>query len=96
MGRFLSFNGQAECTNQKCSEVLGDDAELLRLTRISIREGKETAILTKSIFCISEFFGRSLVLPWFLLGLLPEGNREGTKVGNLNKTPFVHETQMAF
>ena len=50
-----------------------------------IREGKETAILINSTFCIWEFFGRSLVLLWFLLGLLHEGNREGTKVGNLNK-----------
>ena len=34
-----------------------------------IREVKETAILIKSLFCVSEFFGRSLVLPWFILGL---------------------------
>ena len=34
-----------------------------------IREGKETAILINVLFYVSEFFGRSLVLPWFLLGL---------------------------
>ena len=41
-------------------------------------------------------YEKTLVLPWFLLGLLHEGNREGTKVGNLNKTPLVRKTQMAF
>ena len=35
-----------------------------------------------------EFFGRSLVRPWFVLGLLPEEDREGTKGGNLNKSTF--------
>ena len=56
-----------------------------------IREVKEMVILIKSTFSVWEFLGSSLVHPWFLLGLLPEGNREGTKVGNLNKTPFVLE-----
>ena len=37
--------------------------------RQGIREGKETAILINVLFSVSEFFGRSLVLPWFLLGL---------------------------
>ena len=50
-----------------------------------IREGKETAILTKSTFPDSEFFGSSLVCLWFVLGLLPEGDREGTKERNLKK-----------
>jgi hypothetical protein len=48
-----------------------------------IREVKETAILIKSLFCISDFFGRSLVSPWFVVGLLPERIWVGTKEGNL-------------
>ena len=31
-----------------------------------------------------EFFGRSLVRLWFLVGLLHETKREGTREGNLN------------
>ena len=54
--------------------------------REGIREVKETAILTKSTFYISEFLGRSLVLLWFFLGLLPESNREGTREGNLKRS----------
>ena len=34
-----------------------------------IRGVKETAILINVLFSVSEFFGRSLVLPWFFLGL---------------------------
>ena len=34
-----------------------------------IREVKETAILINSTFGVWEFFGRSLVLPWFIVGL---------------------------
>ena len=34
------------------------------------------------------FFGRSLVRPWFFVGLLHETKREGTKDGNLNKSTF--------
>ena len=56
-----------------------------------IREGKETAILTKSTFPDSEFFGSSLVRLWFVLGLLPEGDREGTKEQIINKTHFLGE-----
>ena len=52
--------------------------------RQSIREGKEKAILIKSTFCILGFFGRSLVLLWFIVGLLCEGDRQGTKEWNLN------------
>ena len=34
-------------------------------------------------------FGCSLVHPWFLLGLLPEGDEKGTKEQNLkNRTIF--------
>ena len=36
------------------------------------------------MFCDWEFLGRSLVRPWFLLGLLPEREREGTRGRNLN------------
>ena len=43
--------------------------------RQGIREVKEGAILIKRTFPDSEFFGRSLVLLWFFLGLLPERER---------------------
>ena len=46
------------------------------------------AILIKVLFSILEFLGSSLVRLWFVLGLLPEGNREGTREGNLNKSAF--------
>ena len=41
-------------------------------------------ILIKRIFYILEFFGSSLVRPWFLLGLLPGGYKVSTKQDNLN------------
>ena len=44
------------------------------------------AILIKRTFCDLAFFGSSLVCPWFVLGLLPEGHREGTRGRNLNKS----------
>ena len=47
------------------------------------------AILIKSTFAISEFLGRSLVRPWFLLGLLPEREREGTREENLKNRTFL-------
>ena len=47
-------------------------------------------ILTNSTFSIWEFFRGSLVLLWFLLGLLPEGHREGTRGRNLNKSTFIN------
>ena len=47
--------------------------------RQCIREVKETAILTKSLFCISEFFGRSLVCPWFLSR--PKGSNDYSFLG---------------
>ncbi len=56
-----------------------------------IREGKETAILTKSTFPDLEFLGSSLVRLWFVLGLLPEGDREGTKERIINKKHFLGE-----
>jgi hypothetical protein len=43
------------------------------------------AILIKRTFCDLAFFGSSLVRPWFFLGLLAEGNREGTTGRNLKK-----------
>ena len=43
------------------------------------------AILINSIFEDREFLGSSLVRPWFFLGLLPEGHREGTTGRNLKK-----------
>ena len=41
----------------------------LGVLRQGIREVKEREILIKSTFSISAFFGRSLVLLWFVLGL---------------------------
>ena len=58
--------------------------------RQGIREVKETAILTNSTFCILGFFGSSLVHPWFVFGLLPERNREGTTGRNLKKSTFIN------
>ena len=43
------------------------------------------AILRKRTFCILGFFGSSLVRPWFVLGFLPEGDREGATGRNLKK-----------
>ena len=64
-----------------------------------IREKKESAILTKRTFSISAFFGRSLVLLWFLsrlkgsndysvFGLLHGVDIQGTREGNLKKSTF--------
>ena len=52
--------------------------------RQGIGEGKETAILTNSTFCVLGFFGRFLVVLWFIVGLLYGGDRQGTREGNLN------------
>ena len=41
-------------------------------------------ILTKSTLGRSFIFGPSLVHPWFLLGLLPEEDRDGTRDEILN------------
>ena len=54
-----------------------------------IREVKEVEILTNSTFSIWEFFRGSLVLLWFLLGLLHETKREGTRERNLKKSTSV-------
>ena len=48
------------------------------------------AILIKRTFCDLAFLGSSLVRPWFFLGLLPEGHREGTRGRNLNKSTFIN------
>ena len=58
--------------------------------RQGIRERKRMAILIKRTFCDLAFLGSSLVCPWFFLGLLPEGHREGTKGRNLNKSTFIN------
>ena len=42
-------------------------------------------ILIKSTFPNLLFLGRSLVRLWFILGFLPEEDREGTKERNLKK-----------
>ena len=55
--------------------------------RQGIREVNETTILINSIFSVWEFLGCSLLLLWFLLGILPERDRKGTREGNLkNRT----------
>ena len=71
--------------------------------RQGIREVKETAILKKRTFYISEFFGSSLVLIspiglerlfrlWFVLGLLHGVDIQGTREQNLNKSAFKQNT----
>ena len=52
------------------------------------------AILIKVLFCNLEFLGRSLVRPWFLLGLLPERDREGTRERNLNNCALLSLTSL--
>ena len=54
-----------------------------------IREGKEIAILIKRTFPDSEFFGSSLVLLWFILGLLHGAHIQGTREWNLNNRTFL-------
>ena len=56
---------------------------------------KEGTILIKRTFPDSEFFGRSLVLLWFVLGLLPESNREGTREGNLKNCTISTKKRIA-
>ena len=56
--------------------------------RQGIREGKETAILIKVLFCNLEFLGRSLVRPWFLVSLFHGADWVSTREGNLNKSAF--------
>ena len=53
-----------------------------------IREVKETAILINSTFGVWEFFGRSLVHPRFVFGLLHGVDIQGTREGNLKKSTF--------
>ena len=50
--------------------------------------------LIKVLFCNLEFLSRSLVRPWFLLGLLPEGNREGTRDRNLKNCALLSLTSL--
>ena len=57
-------------------------------TREGIREIKRMAILIKRTFSVWEFLGSSLVHPWFLLGLLPEEIRKGTRGRILKKSVF--------
>ena len=52
--------------------------------RQGTRKGKEMAILIKRTFCILGFFGRSLVLLWFFLGILHGDLKEHIREGNLN------------
>ena len=52
--------------------------------RQGIRTGKEMAILIKRTFCILGFFGRSLVRPWSVLGILHGDSKEHIREENLN------------
>ena len=52
------------------------------------------AILIKVLFSILEFLGSSLVRLWFVLGLLPEGNREGTRERNLKNCALLSLTSL--
>ena len=54
--------------------------------RQGIREVKEMAILIKVLFYVWEFFSRSLVLLWFLLGLQQGVYIDGTREQNLKKS----------
>jgi hypothetical protein len=64
------------------------DFALQRYKLFFIYANEKWLILTNSTFCVLGFFGRSLVLPWFFLGLLSDGDREGTIEKNLNKSAF--------
>ena len=46
------------------------------------------SILINSTFGVWEFFGCSLVHPWFVFGLLHGVDIQGTKEGNLKKSTF--------
>ena len=58
------------------------------------KRGKRSGNLNKQHFfnlgVLSSFLGSSLVHPWFVPGLLPEGHREGTRGRNLNKSTFIN------
>ena len=47
------------------------------------------AILIKRTFSVWEFLGCSLVLLWFVLGLLQGREKKGTKNRNLNNRTFL-------
>ena len=65
------------------------DFALQRYELFFIYAKEKWLILIKSTFCIWEFFRCSLVLLWFFLGLLSDGDREGTIEQNLNKSAFL-------
>ena len=58
------------CSSLGCLSVVSRCS--LGEMRQGIREGKEMTILIKSTFSVWEFFRFSLVLLWFILGLLLE------------------------
>ena len=62
--------------------------------REGIREVKEWAILIKVLFLSFGGLGCSLVRLWFVLGLLPEGNREGTRERNLKNCALLSLTSL--
>ena len=47
------------------------------------------AILIKVLFYVWEFFGRSLVHPWFLVGLLHGADVQSTRDENIKKSAFL-------
>ena len=62
------------------------DFALQRYKLFFIYANEKWLILTNSTFCVLGFFGRSLVLPWFFLGLLFDGDWKGAIEKNLNKS----------
>ena len=80
---YIFLNCAKDLKKKSCKSFLG----LLSVIGRCIREGKETAILRKRTFLLLEFFRGSLVLLWFILGLLQRIVRQGTAEGNLkNRT----------
>ena len=59
-----------------------------RWNRAKYKRSKRDGILIKRTFCNLAFFGRSLVCPWFILGLLHRVDIQGTREQNLNKKNF--------
>lgn len=72
----------------RCTDIPGAGSRVQRYKLFFIYANEKWLILTNSTFCVLGFFGRSLVLPWFFLGLLSDGDREGTIEKNLNKSAF--------
>ena len=77
--------GRQGVESEFCRSSLGCRSEKIGE---GIRELKETAILINSTFGVWEFFGRSLVHPRVVFGLLHGVDIQGTREGNLKKSTF--------